>query len=88
VAPGAERAAHDLELAHGPRRPAILIACSDSDALTPTINAAADKGVAVMTFDSDAPASKRFGFYGTGDAEIGDKIMTVSGGRKARNSDG
>ena len=55
---------------------AILIACSDSGALTPAINAAVDKGVAVMTFDSDVPASKRFGFYGADDADMGDKIMT------------
>jgi ABC-type sugar transport system substrate-binding protein len=39
---------------------AILIACSDGDRLTPALNLAVDKGLAVMTFDADAPAPKRF----------------------------
>ena len=55
---------------------AILIACSDAAKVTPAINDAVDKGVAVMTFDSDAPGSKRFAFYGADDVELGDKIMT------------
>jgi ribose transport system substrate-binding protein len=54
---------------------AALISCSDAGPLTPAINAAVEKGVAVMTFDSDAPASKRFAFYGTDDAELGEKLM-------------
>lgn len=55
---------------------AILIACSDAAKVTPAINDAVDKGVAVMTFDSDAPASKRFAFYGADDVDLGDKIMS------------
>jgi ribose transport system substrate-binding protein len=55
---------------------AILIACSDSAVVTPAIDAAVAKGVAVMTFDSDAPASKRFAFYGTDDGELGEKLMS------------
>ena len=55
---------------------AILIACSDSKALTPALNEAADKGIAVMTFDADAPASKRFAFYGADDADLGEKLVT------------
>ncbi len=55
---------------------AILIACSDSAKLTPALNEAVDKGVAVMTFDSDAPTSKRFAYYGPDDADLGDKIVT------------
>jgi len=61
-------------VAHGDQ--AILISCSDAGPLTPAINSAVDKGVAVMTFDSDAPASKRFAFYGTDDADLGEKVMT------------
>ncbi len=53
---------------------AILIACSEADPVTPAINAAVDHGVPVMTFDSDAPASKRFAFYGTDDDDLGEKL--------------
>lgn len=55
---------------------AILVSCSDDSILTSAINAAVDKGVPVMTFDSDAPSSKRFAFYGPNDVEIGENIMT------------
>src|SRR5687768_13092196 len=37
---------------------AILIACSDAGVVTPALNEAVAKGLAVMTFDADAPASK------------------------------
>jgi ribose transport system substrate-binding protein len=55
---------------------AVLISCSDAALLTAAIDAAVDAGVAVMTFDSDAPGSKRFAFYGADDADLGDKVMT------------
>lgn len=55
---------------------AVLISCSDAALLTGPIDAAVDAGVAVMTFDSDAPGSKRFAFYGADDADLGDKVMT------------
>jgi ribose transport system substrate-binding protein len=55
---------------------AILVACSDVNALTPAIDSAVDHGVAVMTFDSDAPASKRFSFYGADDGRLGEQVMT------------
>jgi ribose transport system substrate-binding protein len=38
----------------------ILIASSDAGKVTGAINDAVDRGVPVMTFDSDAPQSKRF----------------------------
>ncbi|MFQ3548837.1 MAG: substrate-binding domain-containing protein [Armatimonadota bacterium] len=50
---------------------AIMISCSDSDLLTPAINEAVSRGVQVMTFDSDAPNSKRFAFYGLNDTRAG-----------------
>lgn len=53
---------------------AVLLACSDEKAVTPAIDAAVAKGVAVMTFDSDAPGSRRFAFYGPDDADIGEKL--------------
>jgi len=54
----------------------ILISCSDAAKVTGAINDAVDKGVPVMTFDSDAPDSKRFAFYGTNDADCGKQVMT------------
>jgi ribose transport system substrate-binding protein len=54
---------------------AIIVSCSNSDQLTGAINDAVDKGVPVMTFDSDAPKSKRFAFYGTDDVEAGGQTM-------------
>jgi ribose transport system substrate-binding protein len=53
---------------------AILIACSDEKLLTPAIDAAVAAGIPVMTFDSDAPASRRFSFYGPDDNDIGEKL--------------
>lgn len=53
----------------------IAVACSDAGPLTPAINRAVDAGVHVMCFDSDAPASRRFCYYGTDDIDCGAKIM-------------
>jgi ribose transport system substrate-binding protein len=53
----------------------ISISCSIADTLTPAINTAVDRGVAVMCFDSDAPASKRFCYYGTDDIDSGRTIL-------------
>lgn len=54
---------------------AILISCSDAAKVTGAINDAVDKGVPVMTFDSDAPDSKRFAFYGADDAACGKQVL-------------
>jgi ribose transport system substrate-binding protein len=54
---------------------AVLISCSDAGKVTGAINDAVDRGVAVMTFDSDAPQSKRFAFYGVDDEETGRSVM-------------
>lgn len=54
---------------------AILISCSDAGKVTGAINDAVDRGVQVMTFDSDAPQSKRFAFYGVDDATAGQQVM-------------
>jgi len=43
--------------------------------LTPAIDKAVESGVAVMCFDSDAPASKRFCYHGTDDIESGHVVM-------------
>ena len=53
----------------------ISVACSDAGPITPAIDRAVDAGVAVMCFDSDAPKSKRFCYYGTDDIDCGAKVM-------------
>ncbi len=53
----------------------IAVSCSDANKLTDAINAAVDNGVPVATFDSDAPASKRFVTYGVDDALCGAQVM-------------
>jgi ribose transport system substrate-binding protein len=57
------------------RASAILISCSDANRVTAAINDAVDNGVPVMTFDSDAAASKRFAFYGVDDEKLGESVM-------------
>jgi len=54
----------------------ILISCSDAAKATGAINDAVARGVPVMTFDSDAPASKRFAYYGVDDLETGQMVMS------------
>jgi ribose transport system substrate-binding protein len=54
---------------------AVLISCSDASKVTGAINDAVARGVPVMAFDSDAPASKRFAFYGVNDIETGELVM-------------
>jgi ribose transport system substrate-binding protein len=54
---------------------ALLISASDAGKITGAINDAVDRGVPVMMFDSDAPASKRFSFYGGNDLAIGQQVM-------------
>ena len=55
---------------------ALLVSCTDAATLTPAIDRAAEAGVPVMTFDSDAPDSKRMAFYGSDNADIGRKVMS------------
>ena len=54
---------------------AILISCSDAAKVTGAINDAVARGVPVMTFDSDAPESRRFAFYGVDDVKTGQAVM-------------
>jgi len=64
---------------------AILVSCSNAEILTGAIDDAVKAGVPVMTFDSDAPKSKRFAFYGANDEEAGAQVMSelakVTGGK-------
>lgn len=54
---------------------AILMSTSDANKVTDAINNAVERGVPVMMFDSDAPNSKRFSFYGGDDVAIGRQVM-------------
>ncbi|MBU0607954.1 MAG: substrate-binding domain-containing protein [Armatimonadetes bacterium] len=54
---------------------AILMSCSDAGKVTGAINDAVDRGVPVMTFDSDAPESKRFAYYGVDDIKTGGEVL-------------
>jgi ribose transport system substrate-binding protein len=54
---------------------AALISCSDAGKVTGAINDAVARGVPVMTFDSDAPDSRRFAFYGVDDMKTGQAVM-------------
>ena len=53
----------------------ITIACTDANYLTPAIDEVVDKGTPVICFDSDAPKSKRFAYYGADDMEFGRMLM-------------
>jgi ribose transport system substrate-binding protein len=55
---------------------AILMSASDAGKVTGAIDDAVNRGVPVMMFDSDAPDSKRFAFYGGDDHAIGAQVMS------------
>jgi ribose transport system substrate-binding protein len=52
----------------------IAISCTSADLLNEPINRAMDAGIPVVTWDSDAPRSKRIAFWGVDDFSSG-KIM-------------
>lgn len=64
----------------------LAVSCSDANKLTDSINRAVDNGVPVATFDSDAPASKRFVTYGVDDHSCG--VQTMAELAKAMNGKG
>jgi len=53
----------------------IAVSCSDANKLTDAIDTAVRNGVPVATFDSDAPASKRFVTFGVDDVKCGEQVM-------------
>jgi ribose transport system substrate-binding protein len=53
----------------------VAVSCSDANKLTDAINRAVQNGVPVATFDSDAPASKRFVTYGVDDQQCGEAVL-------------
>jgi ribose transport system substrate-binding protein len=54
---------------------AVLLSCSDARVVTPAIDDAVAHGVPVMTFDSDAPDSRRFAYCGVDDIKAGEMLM-------------
>jgi ribose transport system substrate-binding protein len=60
-----------LESAITQRVDGIAISALNGDFLTDTINKAIDAGIPVVTWDSDAPKSKRYAFYGVDDYASG-----------------
>ena len=63
----------------------IAISCLNGDLLTDAIDRAVDAGIPVVTWDSDAPKSKRLAFYGVNDIEggkaLGDGLAKLLGGK-------
>ena len=63
----------------------IAISCLNGDFLTDTINRAVDAGIPVVTWDADAPKSKRMAFYGVDDLAsgriLGEQTTTLLGGK-------
>jgi ribose transport system substrate-binding protein len=53
----------------------IAVSCSEANTLTLAIDKAVSQGIPVICFDSDAPASKRFAYYGTDDITCGRSVM-------------
>jgi ribose transport system substrate-binding protein len=61
----------ELQKAVGAKPAGILISASDASVLQSGINAAMAAGIPVITFDSDAPGSRRLYFIGTNNLEAG-----------------
>jgi ribose transport system substrate-binding protein len=78
----------------------LAVSAIEAAAITPVLNQAADKGILVITFDSDAPQSKRLVYIGTnnynagkaaGEAAVkllpqGGKVVGFVGNRSAENA--
>jgi ribose transport system substrate-binding protein len=58
----------------------ISVSVDQENALRRAIDSAVEKGIPVMTFDSDAASSKRKVFFGTNDYECGEKLGHFMGG--------
>lgn len=63
----------------------IAISALNGDFLTETINRAIDAGIPVVTWDSDAPKSRRMAFYGVDDRQsgliLGEQAITLLDGK-------
>jgi len=57
----------------------ISVSVEEANTLKGAIDYAVDKGIPVMTFDSDSSASKRKAFFGTNDLDCGEKLAHYMG---------
>ncbi|WP_026369337.1 sugar-binding protein [Kallotenue papyrolyticum] len=55
----------------------IGLSCNDPDALKPTIDRAVDRGIPVITWDSDSPQSKRLTFYSQDNTKAAQKAAEL-----------
>lgn len=76
VSEDAQKQAEFLEQLVAAGADGVAISCSDANLLTMAINSAVGKNVPVVTFDSDAPKSKRFAYYGTDDYACGRQVAS------------
>lgn len=75
VAEDAQKQAQYIEQLVNQGVDGIAVSCTDGDLLTKPIDEATAKGVYVMTFDSDAPRSKRLAYFGIDDVAAGRAVM-------------
>lgn len=71
----AQKQAQAVEALAGSNVQGIALSCSEARTLTGAIDRAVRKGIPVICFDSDAPASARFAYYGTDDFACGKAVM-------------
>src|SRR4051812_23962028 len=71
----AQKQAQAIEALAGANVQGIAVSCTEARTVTPAIDKAARKKIPVICFDSDAPQSKRFAYYGTDDTACGTKVM-------------
>jgi len=55
----------------------LAVSCTDAAAITPAIDQAVAAGVQVVTFDADAPDSRRIAFYGIDDQKAGAALVEM-----------
>ncbi len=79
VGEDAQKQAEFLEQLVAAGADGVAISVSDAKVAEAAINAAVDKGVTVATFDSDAPKSKRFAYFGIDDVECGRQVARELG---------
>ncbi len=71
----AQKQAQAIEALTGEGVQGIAVSCSEARTLTRAIDGAVRHGIPVICFDSDAPQSKRFAYYGTDDTACGTRVM-------------
>jgi len=72
----AQRQAQAIEALTGAGVAGIAVSCSEARTVTPAIDKAVRRGIPVICFDSDAPQSRRFAYYGTDDQQCGQRVMS------------